>query len=277
MFSKRYIVAFILAGAALACGSDGTPSTAPQPQPQPDPHPLVLLKDIVIPLLPSPYYHFAYDPTGRIASASFASGLTMYTLSYVDGRLSAMQNGTLGNQDRLVYHYDGAGNVAQVDYVSSSGVFTQVRLSYDGAKLVGLERQRKTATGFVVDKTMTMAYGADGNLSDVTEHRPAIDGVQPATTTNDHFANYDAGLNVDSFGLLHQEFFDHLILLPRVQLQKNNPRHITHSGDGDNYVVDYTYLYDGENRPLSQAGVLTYTTGTQSGRQFNVGSTYSYY
>jgi hypothetical protein len=152
-----------------------------------------------------------------------------------------------------------------------------VHLSYDGAKLVGLERQRKTASGFVVDKTMTMAYGPDGNLSDVTEHRPAIDGVQPETTVHDRFENYDTGLNVDGFGLLHQEFFDHLILLPRVQLQKNNPRHVTHSGDGDNYVVEYAYQYDGQNRPLSQAGVLTFTTGTQSGQQFNVGSTYSYY
>src|SRR5690242_1975596 len=195
MFSKRYILASLVVAAVSGCGADRAPATAPQP----DPLPVVLLKDIVIPQLPSPYYHFAYDATGRMTNASFASDLTMYTLSYTDGRLSEMQNNILVNHDRLVYHYDAAGNVGEVDYVGSSGVFTQVRLSYDGAKLVGLERQRKTATGFVVDKTMTMAYGADGNLSDLTDHRPAIAGVQPETTNSDHFENYDTGLNVDGF------------------------------------------------------------------------------
>ena len=273
MFGKRYIIASLVVAAVSGCGSDRAPATAPQP----DPTPVALLKDIVIPQLPSPYYHFAYDATGRMTNASFASDFTMYILSYVDGRLSEMQNNILVNRDRLVYHYDGAGNVGQIDYVGSSGIFTQVRFSYEGAKLIRLERQRKTATGFLIDKTMTMAYGVDGNLSDIIEHRPAIDGVQTETTVNDHFENYDTGLNVDSFGLLHQEFFDHLFLLPRVQLQKNNPRRVTHTGDGDHYVVEYTYQYDGQKRPLSQAGVLTFTRGTQSGQQFNVGATYSYY
>ena len=275
MFSNRSRFSFLLVAAVWGCGTDRLPATAPQPQP--DPRPVVLLKDIVIPNLPSPYYHFEYDATGRMTHASFASDFTMYTLSYTDGRLSEMQNNILVNHDRLVFHYDGAGNVGQVDYVGSSGVFTQVRFSYDGAKLVGLERQRKTAAGFVIDKTMTMGYGADGNLSDVTEHRPAIEGVQPEATVSDPFENYDTGLNVDGFGLLHQEFFDHLVLLPRVQLQKNNPHRVTHSGDGDHYVVEYTYQYDGQNRPLNQSGVLTFMNGAHSGQRFDVGATYTYY
>lgn len=275
MFSSRSRIAVLLFAAVLSgCGSDSAPATAP---PQPDPHPTVLLEDIVIPRLPAPYYHFAYDATGRMTNASFASDFTMYTLSYVDGRLSEMQNNILVNHDRLVYYYDAAGNVAQVDYVGSSGVFTQVRFTYAGGKLIGLERQRKNASGFVVDKTMTMTYGADGNLLDLTEHRPAIEGFQPEATFTDHFENYDTGINVDSFGLLHQDFFDHLILLPRVQLQKTNPRRITHSGDGDNYVVEYTYQYDAQNRPLSKSGVLTFTSGAQTGQQFDVSATYSYY
>jgi hypothetical protein len=273
MLSNRYRIVFCLVAAVAGCGTDSAPATAPQP----DPLPAVLLEDIVVPRLPSPYYHFAYDPTGRMTNASFASGLTSYTLSYTSGRLSEIQNTIVVNHDRLVYSYDNAGNVAQVDYVGSAGVFTQVRLAYDGARLVRLERQRKTASGFVVDKTMTMAYGADGNLSDLTEHLPAIDGVQPDATFTDHFENYDNGMNVDSFELLHQEFFDHLILLPRVQLQKNNPRRITHTGDGDHYVVEYTYGFDAQNRPVNKAGILTFTSGTQTGQQFEVGATYSYY
>jgi hypothetical protein len=273
MFSQRHRLSYLLVAALCACSADSTPVTGPLP----DPLPVALLKDIVIPSLPSPYYHFAYDATGRMTNASFASGFTMYRLSYANGRLSEMQNDNLGNQDRLVYYYDDVGNVAQIDYVGSSGVFTQVRFTYDGAKLVRLERQRKNASGFVVDKTMMMAYGVDGNLSDITEHRPAIEGFQPEATVTDHFESYDAGINVDGFALLHQDFFDHLILLPRVQLQKSNARRVTHGGDSDHYIVDYTYQYDGQNRPLSQTGVLTFTSGTHTGQQFNVGSTYSYY
>lgn len=273
MFSRRHRLSFLVLAGLWGCGTDSTPTTLPLP----DPHPVVLLKDIVVPSLPSPYYHFAYDATGRMTTASFASNFTMYTLSYANGRLSEMQNNILVNNDRLVYSYDAAGNVAEIDYVGASGVFTQVRFTYDGARLITLERQRKTASGLVVDKTMTMAYGADGNLSDLTQHLPAIAGVRPEATFADHFENYDTGINVDSFGLLHQEFFDHLILLPRVQLQKTNSRRVTHSGDGDNYVVDYTYQYDGQNRPLTQAGVLTFTSGTRTGQQFNVGATYTYY
>src|SRR3954454_5125555 len=78
MLSNRYRIAFFLVAAVAGCGTDGTPATAPEP----DPRPAVLLKDIVIPRLPSPYYHFAYDPTGRMTNASFASDLTSYTLSY---------------------------------------------------------------------------------------------------------------------------------------------------------------------------------------------------
>src|SRR5689334_1711186 len=113
MFSNRYRIALLFVAAALGCSSDSAPTTAPIP----DPLPVTLLKDIVIPSLPSPYYHFAYDATGRMTNASFASGFTMYTLSYANGRLSEMQNNIIVNNDRLVYHYDDAGNVAQIDYV----------------------------------------------------------------------------------------------------------------------------------------------------------------
>ena len=87
MLSNRYRIAFFLVAAVAGCGTDSTTATAPQP----DPLPAVLLEDIVVPRLPSPYYHFVYDPTGRMTNASFASGLTNYTLSYTSGRLSEIR------------------------------------------------------------------------------------------------------------------------------------------------------------------------------------------
>jgi hypothetical protein len=242
------------------------------------PPPAVLLKDIVIPNLPAPYYHFDYDSTGRVSGVSFASGFTMYGVVYQGDRISRLQNNTLGNQDRLEYSYDGDGRVTGINYVHPNDeVFTRLTLSYAGTELTGLERQRLMAGVFVEDKTMAFSYSADGNLEEITEHRPAIAGFQPETTTLDRFEQYDDGLNVDGFGLLHQEFFDHLVLLPGVQLQKGNPGRVTHTGDGTNYRVDTVYQYDDQGRPRSAIGDLVMLNGPDVGRHFQTDSEFSYY
>ena len=62
-----------------------------------------------------------------------------------------------------------------------------------------------------------------------------------------------------------------------MQLQKGNPRRETRTGDGLNYVVDYAYTYDDQNRPLSKIGALTITNGTDAGRQIQISSAFSYY
>jgi hypothetical protein len=260
--------------ALAACSSDRT-ITAPPPPP-----PSVLLKDVIIDRLPSPYYHFDYDADSRISGASFASGLTSYDLVYDGGRLSEMRdnNNVLGNRDRLVYVYDDAGRVASVKYTDGTGVvFTVLFFTYNGQQLTKLERDRRVTGGFIIDKTMSFSYYPDGNLFELTEHRPAIDGVQVQTTTIDQFAGYDDKINVDAFNLIHDEFFDHLVLLPGVQLQKGNPAHVTHTGDGDNYTVDYTYTYDRRNRPVASSGDLAFLTGPDAGQHFPLSTTFSYY
>ena len=97
------------------------------------------------------------------------------------------------------------------------------------------------------------------------------------TTTVDRFERYDDKINVDGFSLLHEEFFDHKVLLPGVQLQKGNPARQTHTGDGVNYAVDYIYTYDDLNRPLTKAGALTFSNGPDAGKTFATRSIFSYY
>ena len=236
----------------------------------------VFLKDIVIPNLPSPYYHFEYDASGRVLGASFASGARSYNLTYDGGRLSEMQNNA-GNRDRLDYVYDNDGRVALVKYVDESGsVYTTVFLTYSGGRLTELERDRKVTGGYIIDKTMTFAYDAAGNVSEITVHLPAIDGVQTEATYTDRYEQYDNKLNVDGFSLIHSEFNDHLVLLPGVVFQRGNPARATHTGDGDNYTVDYTYTYD-RNRPLTKTGDLVFTSGTLAGRHYQLSSQFSYY
>src|SRR5829696_108736 len=69
----------LLVVAASACGGSDAPTAPATPDPLPAPR--VLLKDIVIPRLPSPYYHFTYDAAGRVDSVSFASELTRYQVA----------------------------------------------------------------------------------------------------------------------------------------------------------------------------------------------------
>jgi YD repeat-containing protein len=266
----------LLVAAAIACGGSDAP-TEPGP-PDPPPVPAVRLKDIVIPRLPAPYYHFTYDANGRVDSVSFASELTRYQVAYdASGRIKEMRNNILVNRDRIVYAYDAVGRVSGVRYVDSNGnTYTVVVYTYDGDKLVGVERDRRDGNTFIIDKTMALTYDADGNLLELTEHRPAIAGVQDDATVVDRFEQYDRGLNVDGFDLLHDDFFDHLVLLPGVQLQKGNPRRQTRTGDGQNFTVDYTYVYDGD-RPLSKSGELTYTNGANAGQRFQLRSDFTYY
>ena len=264
----------LLAAAVSAC--TGEPGTAPKP-PVP-PAPAVLLRDIVIPNLPSPYYHFEYDTSARVIAASFASDLRKYDVVYDGGRISELRNNAVLNGDRLAYFYDDAGRVSSVRYVNADGlVYTVLFFSYEGQKLTGMERDRRVEGGFIIDKTMSLSYYADGNLREITERRPAITGEQDETTTVDRFEQYDDKTNVDGFSLIHDDFFDHLVLLPGVQLQKGNPARQTHTGDGINFTVDYSYSYDDKNRPLTKHGEVTLLNGSDAGQQFQTNSLFSYY
>jgi hypothetical protein len=273
----RTLVAAVVA-TVVACGGDSA-VTAPGSV-EPPPPAKVLLKDVQVDRLPSPYYHFDYDAAGTITGVSFASGFTSYGVSYLGSRIKELQNNSLGNRDRLVYAYDSDGRVVGVRYVNSSGAtFTIVIFTYDGDKLTEVERSRAVPGGFIIDKTMTLSYWPDGNLRELAEHRPAIDGVQGESNGVVAFERYDTGLNVDAFGLIHDDFFDHFVLLPGVQLQKNNPGRETRTGDGLTYVVDYTYAYDGAGRPVTKTGDLLITggSGEDVGRRIQIGSSFTYY
>lgn len=278
MRMRRLVPSVMLAWATATLGC-ADPASLPTPLPEPPPPPpVVQLKDVVITTLPNPYYHFEYDSSDRVKLVSFASGLTNYAVTYQDGRIAQMQNNILVNHDQLIYIYDDSGRVGLVKEVDGTGsTFMIVVFTYDGPKLIGLERDRRVEGGFIIDKTMSFTYDGAGNLSQITEHRPAIPGLQEDATFVDRFEGYDQGINVDGFDLIHNDFFDHLILLPQVQLQNGNPRRETRTGDGLNYVVDYTYTYDAGNRPLSKIGALTILNGPSAGRQIQTSSVFSYY
>jgi hypothetical protein len=258
----------ITLAAILACGDSQGPGGGPS---------AVLLKDVDVTSLPSPYYHLDYEPGARITRVSFASGFFVYDVLYQDSRVTELRNNALGNMDRLQYVYDPAGRVETVNYVDPTGtIFARVRLTYDGDRLSRLDRERKLQAGFTIEKTMSFSYYADGNLEEIVDHRPALNG-QPETSTVDRFEQYDDNVNVDGFGLIHNDFFDHVVLLPDVQLQKGNPARETFTGGGTDYRFDYTYRYDQNKRPLARQGTATILTGPDAGRTIPLSTVFSYY
>lgn len=271
----RFLLPLIVLMILFSCKKENEPGAPPVP-----PTPVVpagLLKEITIPRLPSPYYHFEYDASGKVSFASFASDLTRYDIIYKDGRIGQMRNNIVVNRDTLQYFYDNAGRADMITYIAQTGiVYTKIYLTYDGQKLIKIEREKKTGAGFVMDRTLTMTYHADGNLKDLTFHYLPFNGSDEHTYT-DHFEQYDNKINVDGFSLIHNEFFDHLVLLPGVQLQKNNQGKEYRTGDAPNYTIDYTYTYNAKNLPLNKKGDLLFTTGSDTGRRFETNSFYSYY
>jgi len=260
----------LLLGVIASCEESRVTNVPPPPPP-----PAIQLKDIIASSLPSPYYHFEYDAAGRVSRASFASDLRTYDLKYDGDRLTEMDN--LRSPDSLQYVYRTDGKVGLVKYVNHTSVVRVVELFYDGARLTKLQRSVRVTGGFIVEKTVELIYGSDGNVRQRIEHFPPIVGIQTEVTTVDTYENYDTGINVDGFDLIHDEFFDHLVLLPGIEFLKSNPGRETRTGDGVNFVVDYTYTYDGMNRPRVKIGTGTITNGVQAGESFATLAQYSYY
>lgn len=280
MMISRFLMIVLIATGFVACKKEMQikyPVTPPVNYPNTPATPALLLKEIVIPRLPSPFYHFEYDTAGRPSFVSFASDLTRYNVTYDGERIHEMRNNILVNKDRLQYSYDGAGNVTAINYADSNGViYTKIDLLYSNGKLIKLERAKKLGADFVQDKRSTMSYYEDGNLKDITYHYLPFNGQTEVFYTT-HFEQYDTKPNPDNFDLIHNEFFDHFFLLPGIPLQKNNPGKETRTGDGVNYVVNYRYTYNEKDFPLNKKGNLLFTAGADSGKIFETNSFYSYY
>src|SRR5580765_5972598 len=99
----------------FSCKKDNRPDPIDPPAAPPNvPTKHVLLKDITIPHLPSPYYHFEYNADSLVTKADFASGFTIYDIFYSENKISEMRNNILVNHDTLRYLYDNTGKVAMI-------------------------------------------------------------------------------------------------------------------------------------------------------------------
>jgi hypothetical protein len=265
-----------LAAVVVSCTKEHAPHMPPSVgQPK-----KVLLKDITIPNLPSPYYHFAYNPDSTVTLVDFASGFSMYNVVYSGGKISEMRNNIIVNHDTLRYVYDNTGKLAMLKFINvANAIYRVVFLTYDGDQVKKIEWDHKVDNvGYLIDRTLTFTYYSDGNVATIAEHRPVQDS-SPEFNSTRQFEQYDDKINVDDFSLTHDAFHDHLFLFQGFHLQKNNPgKEIFSAGPGMiAYTVNYTYTYNSDHTPALKTGDLLFTAGADSGKRFQTSTAYTYY
>ena len=238
------------------------------------------LKTIVYQHLPSPYYQFEYDVSGNITKAGFASGAFFYDVQYDGNHIREMKSTAASTKIRTLYEYDNTGKIVFIKIISEDGsaILKRCFLTYDELnRLKELEWETNSATGgFILQRTVSFSYYADGNVFEKKDQRHFIEGKQSEALYIDRFEQYDNKLNVDGFTLLH-ETSEHLVLLPGVVLQRNNPGKNIRTGDGINYEITYHYSYNSDKYPLQRAGSMLLTNGPQAGQRFQLNASYSYY
>lgn len=259
----------------FACKKEHTPEPV---EPPVAPAKRVLLKDITIPHLPSPYYHFEYNTDSLPIKVDFGSGYTIYDVLYKGNTISEMRNNILVNHDTLRYVYNNAGKLTQTKFINAANVnYRHVSFSYNANQVKEINWDREIGNSFSIDRTVTFTFYPDGNVRTITDHRPSINGVEEHTYLTT-FEQYDKKINVDDFSLIHDGIHDHLFLLQGFRLQKNNPKKEIFSVDGSGlYTNDYTYVYNSDDTPATKTGDFLYTGGADAGRRFVTNSIYSYY
>jgi len=284
----RYLLLILFVATLTACRKHEEQPMEQAIQPavklpsMPGDKPALKLKDMVVSGLPSPYYHFAYNDSGYIAKAIFASGLSFYDMSYTNKKLSEMaMNKDVPvdtKKDKLKYDYD-QGNLTDIRVMDKNGVLNRVcYFTFSASRqLEALEWVVKIGEGFATEMIMSFSYYPDGNLEKIRYSSSPV-GSQTVSFYEDKYENYDDKPNADGFSLLHVNpyFFD-FILLPSVHLQTNNARRLTHTGDGENYIINYSYTYDTKARPIIKSGDFYYTNGQYTGHHVSLQTTFSYY
>ncbi len=278
----RYILFTLFAFTFIACRKQHTQQPNPQPVIAADTA-ILKLKDLTEKDLPSPYYHFDYNDSGYVTKASFASGLSFYDLTYSNKKLTEMDmNKDIPfdtRKDKLKYQYDDKGNLTGISVFDKDGVlYRKCLLTFSASRqLQQLRWDVKVNSGFSTELTIAFTYYTDGNLEMISYSSSPIDS-QPLAFYEDKFEDYDNKPNADGFSLIHANpYYLDFVLLPSVHLQLHNSRRVTRTGDGANYIINYTYTYDAKGRPIEKKGDFVYTNGTSAGTHTDLLTTFSYY
>ena len=276
MRHNKPLAIIILAVILFSCRKEHAPIMSLPPIVPPNPpakH--VLLKDISIPHLPSPFYHFEYSADSLVSKVDFSSGFTIYDVIYRNNKIGEMRNNIFVNHDTLRYFYEDDDKLSVIHFIDDQNVIYRKALFLYQNDHIKEILWRKNGD---VDRILTFFY-VGNNVTSITELRraPPNDIVTYHSSVKT-FSQYDQGINVDDFMLLHDGIHDHLFLSPDFRLQKNNPGKESFSVDGvELYTVNYTYIYNSDHTPSTKTGDFLYKSGPDVGKRFNTEAFYSYY
>jgi hypothetical protein len=272
--TEKIIFTFIIMACVLfhACKkTDGPPKPPPPVEPQTK---VGKLKEKIVQNLPNPFYHFDYTDKGVVTGIEFASGLYIYQLSYANNRLAKMVNAFNGNT--MVYNYIN-GRVASIRDIRPDGIvlwnYSFEYLPNNQLKEVRWYRMTLAGADSTLLRKVTLAYHADGNLAFFDDFRNDTGQLEWAQKMS--YSNYDQEQNVDDFSIL-KDFFDNLLYLPGVRLQKNNARTELINGTQNDYEFTNTFQYQ-NGKPTLKSVRIVQTRGNQVGNLGDFTTTYSYY
>ena len=148
-------------------------------------------------------------------------------------------------------------------------------MSYEGSRLRELTLYRfLTPADSVAERKVELFYSTSGNLSSYKDYWRNGSGMLTLSTTF-VFSEYDNGTNVDDF-YLFKNFFEDVLFLPQVKIQRNNPGLVQIKGAENDYEIRYNYTYQ-NGLPIQKQGVFRQTRGSGSGGTTNLLTTFSYY
>lgn len=265
------VVFFIMCLSCKKSGNDGNN------QPPISDSGTFVLKEAEVDRLPSPYFQLTYNDSNFVTHIDFASSMLSYKVEYEKNRVIRMINNTFVNHDTLSYTYAN-NRVVTIRHTSASTGKPTWRYDFLYDKDVVKEIHWwsfPSGPDSVLYRKVIMQYYSDGNLQQYDDYYSQTTGGPVTLSTTVKFTNYDQGVNVDDFYLL-KNFFEDVLFLPQVKLQKNNPAHVTMTGGYEDYVTDYTYQYNTNKLPTAKNYTVAVTRGPNAGQQFTFTDHFSY-
>ena len=172
---------------------------------------------------------------------------------YTNGRITSSRDMT--PDGRLLWNYS-------FDYSTGNQL-----------KEVRWYRFNNAGTDSFLLRKVILEFRTDGNLAWFEDYRNTTGTLEWEQKIE--YTNYDTGRNVDDFSVL-KEFFDNLLYLPGVRLQKNNARNELITSRQNTYEITNTWHYQ-EGRPIQKMAKVVQVRGNDVGDLGDYSTNYSYY
>lgn len=181
------------------------------------------------------------------------------------------------NGNALVYEYT-RGRVSSIREIRpDNSVVWHYTFEYKSNTQVSEIRYylaNKSGADSLLHRKIHFLYFPNGNLDRYIDY-VNLSGQKLEWVQTVAYSNYDQGKNVDGFRLFKQ-FFDHVLYLPGVQFQKNNPWKVLITGHTNDYVVNDTWTYENE-LPVHKQSNIKQTKGNGPTGNIISNTTFSYY